>query len=250
VRACGRSCYQAEAAVRQGLPPRRSNHAIAEATSSEPWPPPPPQRCCRKLAHSAIMRGVGRDLAQTVGMSASMPIAASLLTTALPAFFGFAGVVAGALLTPWMNRRLDDRRDLEQAKTAWILLREDAASASRAVRERQNKGKWPIAWNRDWSSVWRASRGWLARRVTSRERFRCVAEAFERMDELESAVNTPRAEQDRILSDKDREFLAGLLAVLSKAELALAAELDDPDFSSASRVDARDDQVDSTLSRS
>jgi hypothetical protein len=65
----------------------------------------------------------------------SIPLADSLLYDALPAFFGLAGVMAGALLTPFMTRHLENHRDLEQARTAWTLLREDADSAARAVRE-------------------------------------------------------------------------------------------------------------------
>jgi hypothetical protein len=162
-----------------------------------------------------------------------MVIATSWLNAVLPAFFGFAGVVAGALLTPWMNRRLEERRDLEQARTAWKLLRADAAGASRAVRERQDRQKWPISWNRDWSSVWRSSRGVLARRVANDERFRRVADVFERMDSLESAMNARRGEGRRDLTERDNAFLRDTSVWLRRAEDALAAELDDPDFSPA-----------------
>jgi hypothetical protein len=157
--------------------------------------------------------------------------AASVLDSVLPALFGFAGVLAGAILTPWMHLWLDNRRELEQARTAWVLLREDADAALRAVHERQRKGKWPIAWRRDWSGVWRSSRGALARRVASPTRFRSVADAFERMDELESAVNTTRPDQDRYLSDKDKEFLASIESAILRARQALAGELDDRNFS-------------------
>jgi hypothetical protein len=156
-------------------------------------------------------------------------MADSLLRDALPGLFGLLGVVAGALLTPFINRRLENQRDLEEARTAWLLLREDADSALRAVSEREQKGKWPIGWNRDWSSVWRSERGVLARRVAFPRRFRCVAEAFERMDELESAVNTGR--EDRSLSDKDREFLASISVAIRRAQEALAGDLEAPDFS-------------------
>jgi hypothetical protein len=161
--------------------------------------------------------------------SESIPIADSLLNDALPAFFGFAGVVVGALLTPVMTRRMENHRDLEQARTAWTLLREDADSAARAVREREAEGEWPIGWNRDWSSVWRSSRGALARRVASKKRFRRLAEAFERMDELESAVNTRR--ENRSLSDKDRQFLASISEAIRRAQEALEGNLDDLEFS-------------------
>ena len=43
----------------------------------------------------------------------SIPIADSLLNDALSAVFGFAGVVAGALLAPITTRRLENHRDLE-----------------------------------------------------------------------------------------------------------------------------------------
>jgi len=161
----------------------------------------------------------------------SIPIADSLLNDALPAFFGFAGVVAGALLAPIMTRHLENHRDLEQARTAWTLLREDADSAARAVRDREEEGEWPIGWHRDWSTVWRSSRGALARRVANKKRFRRVAEAFERMDELESAVNTRR--ENRSLSGKDREFLASISEAIRRAQEALGGNFDDLDFSSS-----------------
>jgi hypothetical protein len=160
-------------------------------------------------------------------------IATSWVNGALPAVFGFLGVVAGALLTPLMNRRLEERRDVEQARTAWRLLRQDTAGALRAIREREERGEWPINWKRDWSSVWRSSRGVLARRVANSDRFKCLAEVFESMDSLESAMNTHRSEEKRHLSAGDRRFLERTTRLLHRAEEALDAELDDPDFSPA-----------------
>lgn len=138
-----------------------------------------------------------------------------MLTATLTGLFGLLGVVVGAVLTPWVNRRADERRDLETAREARLLLREDVRVALEVTTERLQKGKWPIVSQQDWSSVWRSSRGILVRHLDERS-FRQVAVAFSRMDRLESAVNTPRDPSQRSLSDADREFLdemSGLLAV-------------------------------------
>ena len=139
-----------------------------------------------------------------------------MLTALLTGLFGLLGVLVGAVLTPWMNRRADERRDFESAREAWLLLREDARDALEVADERLKKDRWPIVSHQDWSSVWRASRGTLVRHVDARS-FRSVAAAFTRMDRFESAVNTPREPNQRSLNDLDREFLADMSALLTSA---------------------------------
>jgi hypothetical protein len=104
-----------------------------------------------------------------------------VLTAILTGLFGLLGVVVGALLTPWMNRRADERRDLETAREARLLVREDVRVALKVVQERLKKGRWPIVSRQDWSSVWRSSRGILVRHLDERS-FRLVAVEFSRMD--------------------------------------------------------------------
>jgi len=156
-----------------------------------------------------------------------------VLTAGLAGIFGLAGVAVGAVLTPAMNRRADERRDLESAKAAWLLLQEDARAALETVQERLARGTWPIVAHQDWSSVWRSSRGSLVRHV-DKETFRSVAEAFGRMDRLESAVNTQRDPGKRPLTNDDRRFLADMTTVLASAQAALDREDSAPRASSPS----------------
>jgi hypothetical protein len=138
----------------------------------------------------------------------------------LTGLFGLLGVLTGAVLTPWMTRRADERRDLRSAREAWLLLQADASGALSVVEDRLQKGTWPIVSHQDWSSTWRASRGSLVRYVDEQD-FRSVAQAFVRMDALESAVNTPRHPDKRALSEKDREFLAEMSRLLADTIVVL-----------------------------
>lgn len=122
----------------------------------------------------------------------------------------------GAVLTPWMNRRAEAQRDLETAREARLLVREDVRAALEVVNERLEKGRWPIVSQQDWSSVWRSSRGVLVRHLDEQS-FRLAAAVFARMDRLESAVNTPREPSQRFLTDRDREFLDEMSRLLAAA---------------------------------
>jgi hypothetical protein len=122
-----------------------------------------------------------------------------------------------------MNRRTDAQRDLDNAREAWLLLREDARVALEVAQERLDKNKWPLVSHEDWSSVWRASRGTLVRHLDAQS-FRSVAAAFARIDRLESAVNTPRDPNQRSLSDSDRQFLRDMSGLLAGALDALESD--------------------------
>jgi hypothetical protein len=153
-----------------------------------------------------------------------------MVTAILTGLFGLLGVLVGAVLTPWMNRRADQQRDFDSAREAWLLLREDARVALEVAQDRLRKDKWPIVSHQDWSSVWRASRGILVRHVDA-PRFRSIAAAFAQMDRLESAVNTPRDPNRRSLTDLDRQFLTQMSALLATALATL--ESDQPRISGA-----------------
>lgn len=143
-----------------------------------------------------------------------------MLAAILTGVFGLLGVAVGAVLTPWMNRRADERRELETAREARLLVREDVRVALEVVNERLQKDRWPIVSQQDWSSVWRSSRGLLVRHLDE-STFRVTAAVFARIDRLESAVNTPRDPSQRALSDTDREFLGEMSRLLAVALDAL-----------------------------
>jgi hypothetical protein len=149
-------------------------------------------------------------------MTFDFPIASgedgSAIVTALAALLG---VFVGAFTNGIVQWQLEKWRERNRAETAWSLLQADAAAALSAVWERRRRGTWPIAWTKDWSGVWRDSRGAIARHPRFGDRFQVLASAFGRMDQLESAVNTPR--RDRSLSARDKQFLWQIQGLLERA---------------------------------
>jgi hypothetical protein len=163
-------------------------------------------------------------------------VASSVLTAALPGIFALAGVLGGAILAPVMNRRVDDRRELEAARRAWRLLRDDTSLALDEVRDRLDANTWPLAaLHKDWSSVWRSSRGILIQYLDD-DTYKSVARGFARMDRLESGVNTGRTPEDRGLDGNDRKFLEDMKARLESARATLIPEPLGPPRTARSRT--------------
>lgn len=148
----------------------------------------------------------------------------SAVTGALSGIFALLGVLGGAVLAPVMNRRLDDSRNLESARVAWRLLRDDVRDALVEVDVRLTRGEWPTAaLRKDWSSVWYSSRGILIQYLDD-DTYKSVAEGFARMDRLESAVNTGRSDKERDLGDSDRLFLNEVKERLERVAATLKPE--------------------------
>lgn len=148
----------------------------------------------------------------------------SVLTAALSGVFALAGVLGGAILAPVISRRFEDSRDLETARVAWRLLRDDAESALDEVGMRLDRDEWPqAALHKDWSTAWRSSRAILIRYLED-DTYRAVARGFARMDRLESAVNTGRSRSELKLTGPDRVFLDEMKVRLEEAMETLTPE--------------------------
>jgi hypothetical protein len=140
--------------------------------------------------------------------------------------FGLIGAAVGGV-SSWLiqrtafeherHARIEQRQ--AEARAAWRVLELELANALDTVYDTRVKGEWPIGCNRNWQAVWQDSRAAVTHDPDGRD-LGPVAAACARLDELQSAVNAGRSEEERKLKASDQVFLDEMQELLEELELA------------------------------
>jgi hypothetical protein len=138
--------------------------------------------------------------------------------------FGLLGVGVGGVVS-WLlqrerakaTRQRENERLKREADTAWQLLSFEVGNALETVYDVRRKGQWPIGASRAWAATWQSSRGALLRHPRDQRSLNVVAAACASLDELQSAVNSPRSDTERSLTSSDQLFLNRMQQILAPA---------------------------------
>jgi hypothetical protein len=140
--------------------------------------------------------------------------------------FGLLGAGIGGL-SSWLvqrtafehERHTQTEQRKAEAQAAWKVLELELANALDTVYDTRSKGAWPIGCNRNWQAAWQDSRAAVTRDPDGKDPGP-VAAACARLDELQSAVNAGRSEEERKLKARDQVFLDEMQELLEELELA------------------------------